>query len=77
MTHPLIAKITDPEAGQIELLMEADILIRQRDTWKRVAEIMLPCLREAPSDLEEHLNYLYKQASLLLEKEWIDSGKVC
>jgi hypothetical protein len=69
MTHPLITAILDPEAGQIEILAEAQLLIDQCATWEKVAEIMLPCLRESPADLQGHLAYLYNQATVLIRKE--------
>ena len=56
MTHPLIAKITDGESGQVELLQEAQLLIEDRDKWK-----------EAVNNAHKEIDYLHKER----DKYWM------
>jgi hypothetical protein len=72
MPEPIIASLTDPEAGMVEHLMQAQLLINERDVYARALD--LAC--------EEHTftrclaGHWLMLARKQLESEKIDSGKV-
>lgn len=77
--EPIIAKITDPEAGQVEMLMEAQLLINERNAWKRALELCL-LFDLSQGDLETvqpNAQGWYRKACEQLESEKINGGKVC
>jgi hypothetical protein len=67
MTEPLIAKITDPDAGMVEMLQEAQLLIDQRNVYQLALE----------NACHEAADSYYREALKQLESEKITSGKVC
>lgn len=38
MIEPIIASLTDPDAGMAEHLMQAQLLINERDAWKKATK---------------------------------------
>jgi hypothetical protein len=80
MSEPIIAKITDPESGQVELLQEAQALIEQRDGYKRALENALMIDfegdRRSSEAVKMDAQLCYHRALKQLEAEKINSGKV-
>ena len=67
MTEPIIAKITDGECGMVELLQEAQLLINQRDAYKKALEMCCVALSQAniyniPSNEQFKSDYWYQKA---------------
>lgn len=82
MTEPIIASLTDPEAGLVEHLMQAQLLINERDAYKRALYLRCACefdeYGDSPSAeaTEKDAQEWYREAAKQLESEEIDSGKV-
>lgn len=76
MTEPIIAKITDPEAGMVEMLQEAQLLINQRDAYRRALE--LACCKIYALGVVSYADPdgWHQTAIRQLESEKINSGKV-
>ena len=67
MLEPIIASLTDPEAGMAEHLMQAQLLINERNTYRRACELLQ--LFMAKSGLNFDLIDIYTQAHTELENE--------
>jgi hypothetical protein len=78
MTEPIIAKITDGECGIVELLQEAQLLINQRDAYKRALQNAIEdsgkgfTTNELLGEIKGYYDYACKE----LESEKINNGKV-